>query len=90
MKIVTFGEMLLRLSPNGFKRFRQTDRFETWFGGAEANVAAALAQWGVQSAFVSKMPDHEIGQGAIDSLRKFGVDPSQIVRGGDRIVKGDL
>ncbi len=85
MKIVTFGEMLLRLSPNGFKRFRQTDRFETWFGGAEANVAAALAQWGMQSAFVSKMPDHEIGQGAIDSLRKFGVDPSQIVRGGDRI-----
>ena len=50
MKIVTFGEMLLRLSPNGFKRFRQTDRFETWFGGAEANVAVALAQWGVQSA----------------------------------------
>lgn len=85
MKIVTFGELMLRLAPEGYLRFVQSDRLEATYGGAEANVAVSLANYGMDAAFVSKLPSHEIGQCAVNSLRKFGVDTSKIVRGGDRV-----
>ena len=85
MRVVTFGELMLRLQPEGYKRFVQADRLESTFGGAEANVAVSLSNYGVDAAFVTKLPSHEIGQAAVDSLRKYGVDVSSIVRGGDRV-----
>ena len=84
-KIVTFGELMLRLSPEGYLRYVQSDKFEATFGGAEANVAVSLANYGMDAAFVTKLPKHEIGQMAVNSLRKFGVDTSKILRGGDRV-----
>lgn len=84
-KVVTFGELMLRLAPENYLRFVQSEKFESTFGGAEANVAVSLANYGVDVAFVSKLPEHEIGQMAVNSLRKFGVDTSKIVRGGDRV-----
>ena len=85
MKVVTFGELMLRLAPENYLRFVQSDKYEATFGGAEANVAVSLANYGVDAAFVSKLPAHEIGQAAVNSLRKFGVDTSKIVRGGNRV-----
>ena len=84
-KVVTFGELMLRLAPEGYLRFVQSEKYQATFGGAEANVAVSLANYGVDVAFVSKLPDHEIGQSAVNSLRKFGVDTTKIVRGGDRV-----
>ena len=84
-KVVTFGEIMLRLSPNGYYRFLQTDQFQATFGGGEANVAVSLANFGLESVYVTKLPDHAIGQAAVNSLRYFGVDTSKISRGGDRI-----
>lgn len=84
-KVVTFGEIMLRLAPNGYYRFFQQDQMQATFGGGEANVAVALAQYGIQSVYVTKLPSHAIGQAAIDNLRSFGVDTTQIIRGGDRI-----
>ena len=84
-RVVTFGEIMLRLAPNGYYRFFQDDQFQATFGGGEANVAVSLANFGIDSAYVTKLPKHAIGQGAVDSLRRFGVDTSHIVRGGDRI-----
>ena len=84
-KVVTFGELMLRLAPENYLRFVQSDKYEATFGGAEANVAVSLANYGIDAAFVSKLPDHEIGQSAVNSLRKFGVDTSKIVRGGERV-----
>ena len=84
-KVVTFGELMLRLAPEGYLRFVQSDKYEATFGGAEANVAVSLANYGVDVSFVSKLPDHEISQCAVNSLRKFGVDTTKIVRGGDRV-----
>lgn len=84
MRVVTFGEILLRLQPFGYKRFSQADSYEATYGGAEANVAAALAAMGENAAVVTKLPLNEIGQNAIDALRKVGVDTSLIVRGGER------
>ncbi|MBP5238040.1 MAG: sugar kinase [Clostridia bacterium] len=85
MKVVTFGEIMLRLAPEGHYRFFQNDRMNASFGGSEANVAVSLANFGAESVFVSKLPAHAIGQGAVDSLRAFGVDTSHIARGGERI-----
>ena len=85
MKVVTFGEVMLRLAPENYLRFVQSDKYEATFGGAEANVAVSLANYGIDAAFVTKLPAHEIGQAAVNSLRKFGVDTSKIVRGGDRV-----
>ena len=85
MKVVTFGELMLRLAPENYLRFVQSEKYEATFGGAEANVAVSLANYGVDAAFVSKLPAHEIGQAAVNSLRKFGVDTSKIVRGGNRV-----
>lgn len=85
MKVVTFGEVMLRLAPENYLRFVQSEKYEASFGGAEANVAVSLANYGVDAAFVTKLPAHEIGQAAVNSLRKFGVDTTKIVRGGDRV-----
>lgn len=84
-KVLTFGELMLRLAPQNYMRFVQTENYQATFGGAEANVAVSLANYGVHAAFVTKLPAHEIGQAAVNGLRKFGVDTSMIVRGGDRI-----
>ena len=85
MKVVTFGEIMLRLAPEGYLRFTQADKFGVVYGGGEANVSVSLANYGIDSAFVTKLPKHDIGQAAVNSLRKFGVDTSMIVRGGERV-----
>ena len=85
MKVVTFGELMLRLAPENYLRFVQSEKYEATFGGAEANVAVSLANYGVDVAFVTKLPEHEIGQAAVNSLRKYGVNTSLITRGGDRV-----
>ncbi|MFZ0455125.1 MAG: sugar kinase [Ignavibacteriaceae bacterium] len=84
-KVVTFGEIMLRLSTPDFKRFIQTDNFDVNFGGGEANVAVSLANFGFDSYFVSKLPSHEIGQAAVNSLRRYGVKTDYVVRGGSRV-----
>lgn len=83
--VVTFGEIMLRLAPEGYYRFFQNDRLQATFGGGEANVAVSLANFGVNSKFVTKLPAHAIGEGAVSALRGLGVDTGSIVRGGDRI-----
>ena len=84
-KIVTFGEIMLRLAPEGYYRFVQADTFGATYGGGEANVAVSLANYGMDARFVTKLPAHEIGQAAINSLRRYGVDTSYIARGGSRV-----
>ncbi|QNU67357.1 sugar kinase [Ruminiclostridium herbifermentans] len=84
-KVVTFGELMLRLAPNGYLRFVQADSFEATYGGGEANVAVSLSNFGVDVKFITKLPAHEIGQAAVNSLRKYGVDTSGIARGGARV-----
>ena len=84
-KVVTFGEIMLRLAPEGYYRFVQADTFGATYGGGEANVAVSLANYGFDASFVTKLPAHEIGQAAVNSLRKYGVDTSKIARGGDRV-----
>ncbi len=84
-RIVTFGELMLRLAPNGYYRFFQNDQMQATFGGGEANVAVSLANYGLDSVYVTKLPAHAIGQAAVNSLRYFGVDTSKVVRGGDRV-----
>lgn len=83
--VVTFGEIMLRLSPNGYYRFFQNDQLQATFGGGEANVAVSLAQFGEDVAYVTKVPDQAIGKAAVASLRAFGVDTSKIVYGGERL-----
>lgn len=85
MKVITFGEIMLRLAPEGYTRFVQADKYLATYGGGEANVAVSLANFGLDTEFVTKLPDNPIGQGAVNSLRKFGVGTSHIVRGGDRV-----
>lgn len=85
MRVVTFGEIMLRLAPNGYYRFFQDDQLQATFGGGEANVAISLANFGIDNVYVTKLPKHAIGQAAVNSLRYFGIDTSHIVRGGDRI-----
>ena len=85
MRVVTFGEIMLRLAPNGYYRFFQDDQLQATFGGGEANVAVSLANYGLDAAYVTKLPKHAIGQAAVNQLRYFGVDTSSIVRGGDRV-----
>ncbi len=84
-KVVCFGEIMLRLSPAGYTRFVQADSFGAVYGGGEANVSVSLANYGVPAAFVSKVPDNEIGQAAVNSLRRYGVDTAGMVRGGERL-----
>lgn len=85
MRVVTFGELMLRLAPQGYLRFLQEPCFQATFGGGEANVAVSLANFGVDATFVTKLPSNDIAQSAIKELKGFGVDTSNIVRGGNRI-----
>ena len=84
-KVVTFGELMLRLQPYDYLRFVQADSFEATFGGGEANVAVSLANYGFDAHYVTKLPKHAIGQMAVNSLRKYGVNTADITRGGDRV-----
>ncbi len=83
--VVTFGEIMLRLSTPGFNRFVQSHQMDVTYGGGEANVAVSLVNYGLNSYFVSKLPIHEIGQSAVNHLRRFGVNTDYVVRGGERI-----
>lgn len=84
-KVITFGEIMMRLSPEGFKRFVQADVFSVVYGGAESNVAVSLSTFGIDTAFVTKLPSHQIGDAALNELRKFGVTTQHIARGGNRL-----
>jgi 2-dehydro-3-deoxygluconokinase len=84
-RVVTFGEIMLRLSPAGWQRLFQTGEMRACFGGAEANVAVSLANFGEDAVFVTRLPDQEIGHGAADALGRFGVDVSHTAWGGDRL-----
>lgn len=84
-KIITMGEIMLRLSPPGNMRFVQAGSFDAVYGGGEANVAVSLASFGHDACFVTKLPDNEIGQAAVNSLRRYGVNTRHITRGGERI-----
>ncbi len=85
MKVLTFGEMMLRLKPVGFERVLQTNNFEASYGGAEANTAVSLALLGHDAAYLSKFPENALGDAAVSTLRKFGVDTSRSLRGGPRL-----
>ena len=84
-KVVTFGEVMLRLSTPGYLRFSQARQFDATFGGGEANVAVSLANYGIDAAFVTRLPDNDIAKACIKDLRSYGVDTSGIVFGGDRV-----
>ena len=84
-KVVTMGEIMLRLSTLGYERFVQSDNFDVCYGGGEANVAVSLANYGHESYFVTKLPTHEIGESAVNALRQFGVHTDYIARGGERV-----
>ena len=84
-KIVTLGEIMLRLSPAGNRRFVQVDDFDVIWGGGEANVAVSCANYGHDAYFVSKLPEHEIGQAAVNALRRYGVDIRHVARVGKRV-----
>ena len=85
MKVITFGEIMMRLNPEGYNRFVQADKFEATYAGGEANVAVSLANYGMDAAFVTKLPDNPLGQAARNEVRRFGVDTSSIVWGGPRL-----
>ena len=84
-KVVTLGEIMLRLSTPGYERFVQAESFDAIYGGGEANVAVSLANYGFDAHYVTKLPKHEIGQAAVNALRRYGVNTDYIVRGGDRV-----
>ena len=84
-KVITFGELMLRLAPEGYYRFVQAEQYGATYGGGEANVAVSLANFGIDTSFVSKLPKHEIGQAGVNSLRRYGVNTEFIARGGDRV-----
>ena len=84
-KAVTFGEIMLRLNPEGYLRFVQADKFEASYAGGEANVAVSLANFGDEAAFVTKVPAHEVGQCAVNALRHYGVDTRYMIRDGVRL-----
>lgn len=84
-KVVTFGEIMLRLSPPGFLRFSQTNSFDVVYGGGESNVAVSLANYGVPVDFVTRLPKNDIGQCALMEMRKRGVGTDKVVFGGDRL-----
>lgn len=84
-KIVTLGEIMARLSPKGFLRFNQAEGYDLIYGGGEANVAVSLANYGHEVAYLTKLPKHEIGDAALQFIRKMGVDTKYIARGGERV-----
>ncbi len=84
-KVVTFGEIMMRLATPQRLRFLQANTLEMTFGGGEANVAVSLAQFGIETAFVTRLPNNDIAQACVNQLRGFGVDTKYILRGGERI-----
>lgn len=84
-KVVTFGEIMLRLATPGYKRFIQSDNLNATFGGGEANVAVSLANYGIPVDFVTRLPKNEIADWCISDLRKYNVGTNQILRGGERV-----
>lgn len=84
-KVVTLGEIMMRLTTPGYQRFVQSESFDVTYGGGEANVATALCNYGLNGVFVSKVPDTAIGQSAINHLRRYGVDTQHVARGGERL-----
>ena len=85
MKVVTLGELMMRLAPPGHTRFAQTNTFDVTYGGSEANVAATLAQFGLEAAFVTRLPEHAVGEAALAQLRKHNINTAHIGRGGNRL-----
>ncbi len=85
MKVVTFGEIMLRLAPPGYLRFNQTNSLNATFGGGEANVAVSLANYGIPVSFITRLPDNDIGSWCEMELKKYSVDTGHILKGGDRI-----
>ena len=84
-KIVTFGEIMLRLAPQGYQRFQQAHCFDAVYGGAEANVAVSLANYGMDAHYVTAVPANPIGDAAMNALKTFGVDVSDVVRSNKRL-----
>jgi 2-dehydro-3-deoxygluconokinase len=84
-RVAAFGELLLRLNTLGHERFVQAGQFTARYTGGEANAAAALAQWGVETYAVSRVPAHELGQACVNFLRQYGVNTDHVLRGGDRL-----
>lgn len=84
-KVVTFGEIMLRLASPGYLRFSQSTQLEATFGGGEANVAVSLANYGIPASFVSRLPKNDIGDWAIQNLRKYNVQTQDVLRGGERV-----
>lgn len=84
-KAVTFGEIMLRLNPEGYRRIVQSDRFEASYAGGEANVAVSLSNYGHDAYFVTKVPDNEVGQSAVNELRRYGVGTRYMIKGGPRL-----
>jgi len=82
---LSFGEIMLRLRTNGYERFFQSPAFEATFGGGEANVAVSLCNYGLDAGFISALPDNDIGQSAINSLRALGVNTEHVRRSGERV-----
>ena len=84
-KVITFGEIMLRLATPGYERFSQASSFIASFGGGEANVAVSLANYGIESEFITRLPNNEIADACIAELRKYGVKTNNIARGGERV-----
>ena len=84
-RVITFGEIMLRLSTPGYLRFSQARQFDATFGGGEANVAVSLANFGIDASFVTRLPDNDIARACLRDLRSYGVDTSQCITGGDRL-----
>lgn len=84
-KVITFGEIMLRLSTPGYLRFAQAKQFDATFGGGEANVAVSLANYGIDTDFITRLPDNDIARSCVRDLRSYGVGTSNIVYGGDRV-----
>lgn len=85
MRIVTFGEIMMRLNPEGYQRILQAEKFEASYAGGEANVAVSLANYGMDASFVTKLPANPLGEAARNAVRHYGVDTKDIVWGGDRL-----
>lgn len=84
-KVVCFGEIMLRLAPPGYLRFEQAESFTAVYGGGEANVCVSLANYGIETSFVTKVPDNPIGQSAVNEMRRYGVDTKYMLKGGPRL-----
>jgi 2-dehydro-3-deoxygluconokinase len=85
VKVATFGEIMLRLSPPGFKRFTQARSFDVIYGGGESNVAVSLANYGISAEFITRIPNNDIGEACIQFLRQYNVNTDKIIKGGDRL-----